>query len=137
MFTGNYACDSFKSGLLAGNFDFAVPTTDVYKIALYTQNATLNAQTNAYSATNETSGGSYVAGGAIITPTVGFSNGIAYLTFSNASWTGVITARGALVYKVGGAALFVLDFGANKTSVTQFQVQFPLPTATSAVVRLG
>jgi len=35
-FSGNYTCDSFKSGLLAGSFDLAPPTADVYKIALYT-----------------------------------------------------------------------------------------------------
>ena len=41
-FTGNYTCNSFKSGLIDGDFDF---DTDTFKIALYTNAATLNADT--------------------------------------------------------------------------------------------
>jgi hypothetical protein len=137
-FTGNYTCDTFKSGLLAGSFDFAAPTTDVYKIALYTNNATLNAQTTAYSATDEVVASGYTAGGEVISPTVGLTNGVSYLSFSNASWNASLAARGALVYRVSdGAALFVLDFGSDKTSNSVFQVQFPLPTSTTALVKIS
>jgi hypothetical protein len=138
-FTGNYTCNTFKSGLLAGSFDFATPTADVYKIALYNANATLDADTTAYSSSNEVTASGYTAGGQVITPTVGITDGIAYLNFSNASWNAAITARGALIYKVGGSntALFVLDFGSDKTSTTQFQVQFPVATSTSALVRIS
>lgn len=136
-FTGNYTCDSFKSGLLAGSFDFASPTTDVYRIALYTSAATLNEQTSAYTTGNEVVATGYTAGGAVITPVVGIADGVAFLDFSDATWTGAITARGALIYKVGGAAICVLDFGSDKISSTQFQVQFPVPTNTTALVRIG
>lgn len=138
-FTGNYTCNTFKSGLLAGSYDFATPTADVYKIALYNANASLNADTAAYTTDNEITGSGYSAGGVVITPTVGITDGVAFLNFSNATWTGAITARGALIYKSGGGnpALFVLDFGADKTSVTQFQVQFPVATSTSALVRIS
>lgn len=138
-FTGNYTCDTFKSGLLAADFDFATGTTDTYKIALYTADATLNAQTAAYTTDNEVVASGYTAGGQLITPSVGFLEGVSFLDFSDATWSGVITARGALIYKVGGSntALFVLDFGSDKTSATQFQVQFPVATYTSALVRIS
>jgi hypothetical protein len=137
-FTGNYTCDTFKSGLLAGSFDFAAPTTQVFKIALYDSFATLNAQTTIYTTDHEVVASGYTAGGQAITPTVGILDGVAYLDFSDATWSGVITARGALIYQDGSnTALFVLDFGADKTSTTQFQVQFPVATNTSALVRIS
>jgi len=137
-FTGNYTCDTFKVGLLAGTFDFAAPTTQTFKIALYTANATLNAQTAAYTTDNEVVASGYTAGGQAITPSVGFLDGVSYLDFSDATWAGVITARGALIYQdSSNTALFVLDFGSDKTSTTQFQVQFPVATNTSALVRIS
>lgn len=138
-FTGNYTCDTFKSGLLAGDFDFAAGTSDVYKIALYDAEADLNASTTAYTTANEVVASGYTAGGEVITPTVGILDGVAFLDFSDATWNAAITARGALIYKVGGSntALFVLDFGSDKTSTAQFQVQFPVATNTSALVRIS
>jgi len=137
-FTGNYTCDTFKSGLLAGTFDFAAPTSQTFKIALYTSSATLNAQTAAYTTSNEVVASGYTAGGQAVTPAVGFLDGVSYLDFSDATWAGVITARGALIYQdSSNTALFVLDFGSDKTSTTQFQVQFPVATNTSALVRIS
>jgi len=137
-FTGNYTCDTFKSGLLAGDFDFATPTTQTFKIALYDSYATLNAQTAAYTTDHEVIYSGYTAGGEVIVPSVGFNEGIAFLDFSDAIWSGAITARGALIYQaVSNIALFVLDFGADKTSTTTFQVQFPAATETDAIIRIG
>lgn len=138
-FTGNYTCNSFKSGLLSGSFDFATPTSDVYKIALYNSNATLNEETASYTSSNEVVASGYTVGGVVITPTVGILDGIAFLNFSDAVWNASITARGALIYKVGGGntSLFVLDFGSDKTSTTQFRVQFPPTSNTSALVRIN
>jgi len=136
-FTGNYVCNTFKSGLLAATFDFVAPTVDVYKIALYTANATLNADTEQYTTTDEVVASGYTAGGVVITPSVGFLDGIAYLDFSDATWSGAFTARGALIYKVSGPAMYVLDFGADRTSSTQFRVEFPPPTSSSALVRIS
>jgi len=137
-FTGNYTCDTFKSGLLAGTFDFAAPTSQTFKIALYDSYATLNAQTTAYTTDYEVVATGYTAGGQTITPSVGFLDGVSYLDFSDATWTGIITARGALIYQdSSNIALFVLDFGADKTSTTQFQVQFPIASNTSALVRIN
>ena len=65
--------------------------------------------------------------------------GIVYIDFSNASWSGAFTARGALIYRVttGNPAICVLDFGSDKTSTTTFQVEFPPNTSTGALIRLS
>jgi hypothetical protein len=133
-FTGNFTTDTFKTGLLNGDFDFAV---DTIKIALYTNAATLNADTTAYTATGEVVASGYTAGGNTLTPTVSSSSGTSFVTFANTSWSGAFTARGALIYKNGGGAICVLDFGSDKTSVTTFEVQFPAATNTSAIIRLS
>jgi hypothetical protein len=62
-FNGNWATNTFLVGLLDGTFDFGTGTSQVFKIALYTNAATLNATTTAYTSTGETSGGNYAAGG--------------------------------------------------------------------------
>ena len=133
-FTGNYTCNSFKSGLIDGDFDF---DTDTFKIALYTNDATLNADTSAYSSSNEVSASGYTAGGEDLTVSKGISGGVAYVTFTDVSWSAAITARGALIYKDGGAAVCVLDFGSDKTSTTTFTVDFPTASATDALIRLS
>jgi hypothetical protein len=139
-FTGNWTTNAFKTGLMDGTFNF---TSGSFYLALYTNSATLDATTTAYTATGEASGGNYVAGGNLLTiaqaPTIGSQTGAAtaYISFSNTSWTGAITARGALIYKAGaGGAVCVLDFGADKTSTATFTVQFPSITSTSAIIRI-
>ena len=134
-FTGNYTCTVFKTGLLNGDFAF---DTDTFKIALYTNAATLDADTTAYTTTGEVSGSGYTAGGSALTPTVSSSGGISFVTFANVSWSAALTARGALIYKAGdNGAVCVLDFGSDKTSTTTFTVQFPAATNTSAIIRLS
>lgn len=134
-FTGNATCTVFKTGLLNGDFAF---DTETFKIALYTNAATLDADTTAYTTTGEVSASGYTAGGATLTPTVSSSNGVSFVTFSNVSWSGAITARGALIYKAGdNGAVCVLDFGSDKTSTTTFTVQFPAATSTSAIIRIS
>lgn len=140
-FTGNWTCNTFKTGLMNGSFNF---TSGTFYIALYTNNATLDATTTAYTTTGEATGGNYVAGGLALTvsqvPTIGNQTGAAtsYISFNNASWTGAITARGALIYKSGdNGAICVLDFGADKTSTSTFTVQFPAITNTSAIIRIA
>jgi hypothetical protein len=138
-FTGNYACNVFKTGMMNGTFNF---TSGTFKIALYKNSATLNAATAAYTSTGETTGSGYTAGGKILTitqvPTTG-TDTTAYISFANAVWTGAITARGALIYQSGGSnpAVCVLDFGADKTSNGTFTVQFPASTNTSAIIRIA
>lgn len=136
-FTGNFTCDVFKSGVLDGNFDFGVGTTNVFKIALYTNAATLDQDTAAYTASGEVVASGYTAGGIVLSPTLSILDGTAFITFANVSWTSALTARGALIYKVGGAAVCVLDFGSDKISTTTFQVEFPAASNTSAIIRLS
>lgn len=133
-FTGNYTCDSFKSGLINGDFDF---DTDTIKIALYTNSATLNDATSAYTATGEVSASGYTAGGNTLTVSKGISNNVAFITFTDTSWSAALTARGALIYKDGGGAICVLDFGSDKTSITTFTVDFPSASSSDALIRLS
>ena len=133
-------CTSFKVDLLDGEHDFGA---DTFKIALYTSSATLDATTTAYSATNETSGTGYSAGGNTLTvSTTPTSSGTtAYISFSNTTWsTASITARGALIYNSTNAnkAVAVLDFGSDKTSTAgDFTIQFPAADASNAIIRIA
>ena len=133
-------CTSFKVDLLDGEHDFGA---DTFKIALYTSSATLDATTTAYSATNETSGTGYTAGGNTLTvSTTPTSSGTtAFLSFSNTTWsTASITARGALIYNSTNAnkAVAVLDFGSDKTSTAgDFTIQFPTADASNAIIRIA
>ena len=143
-FTGNWTCDSFKQGLLDGTFNFGPGTTQTYNIALYTNAATLNQYTTAYTSAGEASGTGYTAGGQALTisqvPTIDTSNDVIYLSFANATWSGSISARGALIYLNNGTtnpSVCVLDFGSTKQSVVSFVVQFPIASSTSAILRLG
>lgn len=138
-FTGNYACNSFKTGMLNGTFNF---TSGTFKIALYTNNATLDATTTAYTPTGEVVASGYTAGGNTLTitqvPTTGTSGTVAYISFQNTSWNAALTARGALIYKSGtNEAVCVLDFGADKTSSSTFTVQFPAVSNSSAIIRIA
>jgi hypothetical protein len=141
-FTGNWTTNTFKTGLMNGTFNF---TSGTYYMALYTNTASLDATTTAYTATGEVSASGYTAGGLALTiaqtPTIGNQTGAAtsYISFSNAVWASALTARGALIYLSGSGnpAVCVLDFGNDKTSNTTFTVQFPAITSTSAIIRIS
>ena len=129
---------SFKQQLLQGvhNFD-----TDTFYMALYTANADLGATTTVYTATGEvaTAGGYTAPGIAMTGVSVSVTDTIAFVNFSNVVWTpGSFTARGALIYNSskGNKAVAILDFGADKTSVTTFTVTMPANTSTTALIRL-
>jgi len=137
-FTGNFSCNTLRSGLANNTLNFS---TDTFRLALYTNAATLNQLTTAYTSDGETSGGNYAAGGQVVTATVntalGVSGSTVYVSFSSPAWTGAITARGALIYDVTtGAAVCVLDFGNNITSTNTFTVTMPADTSTAALIRL-
>jgi len=136
-------CTVFKKNCLSALENFAVGTPYTYKIALYTSFADIGPNTLIYSATNEITGTGYTAGGQSLTvtttPTTGGSDNVAYISFANISWTGALTARGALIYDVtnGNKTVCILDFGSDKTSTTTFTVQFPAATNTSAIIRIA
>lgn len=134
------ATNTFKIGLLDGNYDLAAGS---FKIALYTGAASIGPETTAYTTDGEVVADGYTAGGEALTisqaPTIGNQSGnaVAYLSFSNVTWTSALTARGALIYDTStNASVCVLDFGGDKTSTTTFTVQFPAVTSTAAIIRL-
>jgi len=132
-------CNSFKEELLEGIHDFL---TDTFKVALYTNNATIGPDTTAYTTLEETSGGGYTAGGNTLTGVaVTRSQGVAYVDFGDTTWAaGTFSARGALLYNSSKAnrAVAVCEVGEVKTvSSGTFQIQFPPANPTDAVVRIG
>ena len=142
-FTGNFMCTSFKQELLTATHDFTNSTGNTFKLALYTNSASFDASTTAYTATNEVAGTGYSAGGGTltnVTPTTSGTTALtdfADLTFSSAT----ITARGALIYNdtaAGDPSVVVLDFGADKTSTAgDFTVVFPTADASNAIIRIA
>jgi hypothetical protein len=142
-FTGNYMPTSFKIQLLNGVQNFSA---DTFKIALYTSSATLDANTTAYTTSNEVAAtGNYSTGGNTLsvstTPTDGGSGTTAFIDFADTTWaSATITARGALIYNnsKSNAAVAVLDFGSDKTSTDgDFTIQFPAATNTTAIIRIA
>jgi len=142
-FTGNFMCTSFKKELMTATHDFTASTGNTFKLALYTNSASFDASTTAYTATNEVSGTGYSAGGGTltnITPTT--SGTTAFADFSDLTFsTATITARGALIYNdtaAGDPSVVVLDFGGDKTSTAgDFTIVFPTADASNAIIRIA
>jgi hypothetical protein len=136
-------CTSFKVEILQAIHDFTASTGDVFKLALYTSSASLDAATTAYTSSNEVgNSGTYAAGGGSLTNVTPTSSGTtAFLDFADISFTSAtITARGALIYNSSKSnrAVAVLDFGSDKISTTgTFTVQFPVADASNAIVRIA
>lgn len=128
---------SFKKELYEGIHDLL---TDTIKIALYTANADIDANTTVYVVTDEITGTGYTAGGNTLTgTTVKSENGVAYVSFDNTTWTSAsFTCRGALIYNSTKAnrSIAVLNFGSDKIVQNQtFQIQFPPNIPNSAIIR--
>ena len=136
------ACTVFKSNMLKGLENFNTGSPYTYKIALYNALADLNDTTTTYTTSNEVTGSGYTAGGYVLTPTTILSdtdNNTAYVSFANVTWSPAsFTCRGALVYNsTTNAAVFVLNFGSDKTATSSFTVQFPTANSTSAILRIS
>ena len=140
-------CATFKEQVLLGEHDIVDNTIN---LALYTSSATLDANTTAYSATNEVpNSGTYAAGGGTLaSATVGLTKtnataSTAFVDFANLSFTSAtISAQAALIYNTSSsntnAAVAVLDFGGVKTSTNgTFTIAFPTNDASSAILRLS
>jgi hypothetical protein len=141
-FTGNYMCTSFKQEVLQAVHNFTTTTGDVFKFALYDNNASFTAATTSYTVTNETSGTAYVAGGKAltnITPTTSGTTGLA--DFVDLVWgTASFSARGGMIYNstAGVNSVIILDFGSVKTAtVGDFTIQFPAADASNAIIRIA
>jgi hypothetical protein len=143
-FSGNFMCTSFKQELMVGTHDFTASTGNTFKLALYDNNASFDASTTAYTATNEVSNsGTYTAGGGTLTNVTPTTSGTTALTdFADITFTSAtITARGALIYNdtaAGDPSVIVLDFGSDKSSTSgDFQIVFPTADASNAIIRIA
>ena len=152
-------CTSFKAELMLAVHDFRPTSGDTFKLALYTSSATIDANTTAYTATNEvsSSGTNYTAGGGaltnlgVVTSNNTASTGVGFTDFNDLTFANsTITARGALIYNttpsansnantsLTNAAVCALDFGSDKTSTSgDFTIVFPAAANTTAIIRIA
>jgi hypothetical protein len=153
-------CTSFKAQLMLAVHDFrpsAQAGASIFKLALYTSSASIDANTTAYTSSNEVTGTNYTAGGAaltnlgVTTANSNASSGVGFTDFSDVTFSNsTITARGALIYNttpkaydnagatLTNAAVCVLDFGSDKvSSAGDFSILFPAATNTSAIIRIA
>lgn len=150
-------CTSFKAEILLAVHDFRPTSGDTFKLALYTSSASIDANTTAYTASNEVSGTNYTAGGGslsnlgVVTSNNTASTGTGFTDFSDLTFANAtITARGALIYNstpsansnanttLTNAAVCVLDFGSDKTSTAgDFTIIFPAATNAAAIIRIA
>ena len=139
-------CTSFKDQLLEGAHDFRSSGGDTFKLALYTNSATLDVTTTAYTTSGEVVGTGYTAGGGTLTNVSPTTSGTtAFTDFDDLSFTSAtITARGALIYNTTPAhtytnpSVVVLDFGSDKTSTAgTFTIVFPTADASNAIIRIA
>jgi len=135
-------CTSFKVELLAAIHDFTNSTGDVFKMALFTDAATLDSSTTVYSPANEASGTGYTAGGDTLTNVTPAADGTtAIASFGDASWpNSTITARGALIYNSSKSnkAVAVISFDQNySSSSSTFVVTMPAVAAATAIIRIN
>ena len=140
-------CTSFKDQILEAVHDFRSSGGDVFKIALYSSAATLDATTTAYTSSNEVANsGTYSAGGGTLTNVTPTTSGTtAFTDFDDISFTSAtINARGALIYNTTpthtytNPSVAVLDFGGDKISTSgTFTIQFPAADASNAIIRIS
>ena len=146
-FSGNYMCTSFKQELLVGSHNFTASSGDTFKLAMYTNSASFDASTTAYTTSNEVSGTGYSAGGGTLTNVTPTTSGTTALTdFADLTFgSSTITARGALIYNTTTGSgsgttdsIVVLDFGSDKaSSAGDFTIVFPTPDASNAIIRIA
>ncbi len=130
--------NSFKLEMLLAIHDFS---SDVIKIALYLETASLDAGTTVYTTSGEVTGAGYTAGGATLTAiTPVLVNGTAVADFADLTFSTVtISPRGALIYNSSKAnrAIRVFDFGLVRTKVAaDLDITFPVADELNATIRV-
>ena len=149
-------CGTFKTEAMAG-IHFWTPHTrtgssaigaDTFKIAMFTNSSSIDADTTGYTTSNEVSGTNYTAGGnSLGSVTLALADNsssvpTAFLDFADSTWSTstISSARGALIYNdtaSGDPAVCVLDFGGDKTATSgTFTIQFPAFSASAAILRV-
>lgn len=144
---------SFKVSILRAFHDFTASTGNTFKLALLKATAsgtgTFGAATTNYSdlGSDELGAtGGYTTGGNTLTSVTPVADSTtAVCDFADTTWTSAtFTSCGGLIYNsstVGGTsgrACAVLSFGGDQTvSSGDFQIQFPAPAASTAIIRIA
>ena len=142
-FNGNFLCTSFKVELMKGVHNFTAASNQ-FKLALYTNSATFNAATTAYTSGTEVSGTNYTAKGNFLTSVTPVAIGTtALVDFADEVFSTVTISavRGALIFNEaasGDPTVCVLDFGADKAASSgDFTIVFPTADASNAIIRIA
>tara|TARA_B100001123_G_C14794915_1_gene821999 strand:+ start:147 stop:656 length:510 start_codon:yes stop_codon:yes gene_type:complete len=161
-------CGTFKKEILAGihrwttasRGDSSAISADTFKVAMFTNSSSIDADTTGYTTSQEVSGTNYTAGGAAlgsVTNSLGNNSSsvpTAYLDFADTTWSSstISSARGALIYNstLSGAstgstttaaaypAVAVINFGGDKSSSAgDFTIQYPADGANTAIIRIS
>ena len=143
-FSGNFLCTSFKKELMTGTHNFTSSSGNTFNIALYTNSASFDASTTAYTTSNEISGTNYSAKGQALNPVTPTSSGTtAFVDFADEVFSNVTSSsvRGGLIFNdsaSGDPSVAVLDFGADKAASSgDFTIVFPTADASNAIIRIA
>ena len=143
-FSGNFLCTSFKKELMTGTHNFTATSGNTFNIALYTNSASFDASTTAYTTSNEISGTNYSAKGQALNPVTPTSSGTtAFVDFADEVFSNVTisSVRGGLIFNdsaSGDPSVAVLDFGADKAASSgDFTIVFPTADASNAIIRIA
>lgn len=143
---------SFKVEILRAVHNFTASTGNTFKLALMKATAagsgTYGAATTSYdtlvSNTDELPNGSgYTTGGNTLVSVTPVADGTtAVCDFDNTTWTtATFTTCGGIIYNdtaAGNPACAVLSFGGDQqVSSGDFQIQFPVAAAATAIIRIA
>ena len=136
-------CNSFKTEVLRAIHNFT-QGGNTFRLALYTDQATLSKSTTVYITANEVANGNgYTTKGAALTNvTPALSADTACCDFSDVSFTSAsFTANGCLIFNdtaTDDPAVCAIAFGGDKTvSSGTFTIQFPAADANNAILRIA
>ena len=161
-------CGTYKREINAGihfwtthsRGDGSSIAADTFKIALFTNSSSIDADTTGYSTSNEVSGTNYTAGGeALSSATIGLADNsssvpTAFIDVADVTWSSatITDARGALIYNFtlanAGTAgttthaakpsVCVINFGGDSSSSAgNFTVTMPANDANNALIRIA
>ena len=161
-------CGTFKQQALAGIHFLTAHTrtgssaigADAFKIAMFTNSSSIDADTTGYTVGNEVSGTNYTAGGnTLASVTIGMADNssavpTAFVDCADTTWSTatISSARGALIYNSSLAtagtgsttnhaadpSVAVINFGGDKSSTAgDFTIQMPANDANNALIRIA
>ena len=141
---------SFKVEILKAVHNFTASTGNTFKLALLKATAagigTFGAATTSYDdmGSDELSNGNgYTTGGNTLTSVTPVADGTtAVCDFDNTTWSAAtFTTCGGIIYNdtaSGNPACAVLSFGGDQQVTSgDFQIQFPSPAASTAIIRIA